>query len=187
MKILKVGFFIIICLFNFSAIQLYATGDLEKIYCGPAVLSRAFENLGISSEQAEEIVEGLADQAQDNQGANSLYEIKLAAEKAGLRVLALKPDSEALPALVKNGQLIAYISDKRNFALLKGVIPEWVSLYVPGSNYEDPIMPMSQFKQSWSGVVLLVSRKDCNLHKFKGKYALVPDNNLKEISGGWAS
>lgn len=69
--------------------QIKPTGFLEA-YCGSAVLKEAFKNLKLNSDKQKSAIEELNLLADQNKGFNSLYEIKIAAQKSGLKAKALK-------------------------------------------------------------------------------------------------
>ncbi len=154
-------------------------------YCGSNVLSKALHILKVNSSAADKVIENLNAQADQNKGINSLYQIKLASQKLNLNTLAFKPPSlDALKALLKEGQLIANITGNRHFCLIQGIENDSVDTYIPGLNQTQVKMPFSLFKDTWDGVILLVSKKPVNLAKYKAVYASVSDENLKNILGG---
>lgn len=179
-------------IFAFSILclkQAYAktdtTSDLLKAYCGASVLTQVFKNLNLNSSQANSAIISLKAQADQNRGLNSLYEIKLAAEKAGLYTYALKTDFTTLCSLVKKGQVIANITGNRHFCLIDRITQKGIKVYIPGINFTHPTIPVSEFLETWgSSAVLLLTDKNLNLKKYAGNYKFVSEIELKNILGG---
>lgn len=155
-----------------------------KPSCGADVLESIFGNLGLDQHKTDRIIGELNAKAYQNKGMNSLYEIKLSAQKAGLATKALMSDLNTLSLLAKDSYLIANITGNRHFCLIKKIDKNGVSTYIPGMNYGNIIMPKEEFLSTWDKVVLLVSNKPVDLRHIKGKFENVPDSTLQNILGG---
>jgi len=167
--------------------RLYASGnkpsDFLEAYCGSKVLEQAFSNLGIHPDSQAKALGELNSLADKNRGFNSLYEIKLAAEKAGLNTKALKITLDRLSSLAKDTQIIANITGNRHFCLIRNIGKDKVSVYIPGLNYTELSMSYSQFLEYWDSVALLISKRNINLDHYKYYSGLVTDEQLKNIIG----
>ena len=171
---------LVLLLSGFAEASIGKSCSLLKAYCASDVLTKALQNLGVDPGRRDKAVDELNKSADAHKGYNSLYEIKLAAQKAGLKAKAIKTGRDTLRLLTKQGQLIANITGNRHFCLIKEITDEGVSVYIPGLNYENPTVPLSEFQEHWeNNIVLLISKKAINLN-----LEPIPDQVLKGIQGG---
>lgn len=156
-------------------------------YCGLDVSRKVWQNLGVDQDSGDSVAEELRALAYENKGFNSLYELKIACEKAGFHTLALKIKSvknlKSLGLLIEDGQLIANITGNRHFCLIQGVDEEEVSVYIPGLNFKEPSLSHAQFLEYWDRVVLLVTKDKPDIKEYKKYFSTVNDKKLKEILG----
>lgn len=160
--------------------QSYAV-ETCPLNCGSDALGKAFQNLGVT---CNEPLKELTTLALKKHGMNSLYDIKLAAQKAGLYTKAVKLELETLRKLSFKGQIITNITGNRHFCLVEGFNKDSVSVYLPGVSSPRPVMLDEQFNKYWDKVALIVSKNKIDLKNYKGSFEFVSDLELKNIEGG---
>lgn len=160
---------------------------LLKPHCGADVLSKVFESYGAISAGEKRALEELDASAGDNKGFNTLYEIKKASQKAGFKTRSFKirsdEDIKELVSFLKDGRLIANITGNRHFCLIQGVDKDGVFVYIPGLNHPQVRLSHKQFLEYWDRVALFIGRKNVDIKKYNGNFAVVSDDELKTILG----
>ena len=176
--IIAIGFILFVRVFGGL---IAGSSDLLKAYCGAAVLKEAFANLSVVSSLRDSALQEVIAQAGQRKGLNSLCELKEAAsKKARLKVRAVQVKFEDLRDLFQKGQLIASITGNRHFCLIRQIDGDQIKVYIPGINYENPVIRKEEFLEAWdNNVILIVSNSE-----IRTNFPFVPDDKLQEIFGG---
>jgi len=148
--------------------------DLQKQNCGIVATEQVLSVFGISSTDQE-----LTSLVHTDSGETSLYEIRQLIQQKGLYCLPVKTDMMALKQY-QDVQFILYFPNKKHFVVLDRIddADVWIIDLDRQTFFHN--MNLSQFKQEWTGIALIVSNKPLSM---RDNDRPIPDPVLSNITG----
>jgi len=180
---LKTSLLVLTAGFVFLAPISECAGFEKPVSCAGEVFQKALADLNVTG-NTDGPLQQLGNQAMANRGTNSLYQIKTAAQDAGLHVRAIRMDLRNLHLLKGKGVFIANMTGNHHFCLIQSADSENVTIYIPEVRHPQVKMPISFVKREWDSVVLLISKESVDLRPYRQAVRPVSDRYLKTIFGG---
>lgn len=148
--------------------------EVQKQNCGSLAVEQILEHFSLAATEKE-----LSALIEEKSEVTSLYQIQNLIQDKGLYALPVKIPLEML-ARLKDYQVVIHLPAKKHFVVLDRVDNDKVWIIDMSRQTFYHSMDLSELKQEWAGIVLLVSAKPIDLQK---GFVPIPLDVLEQIKG----